>query len=31
MFNFDHIAKEDIKEHNTNWQETPDHPNTHSS
>ena len=26
MFNFDCITKEDIKEHNTNWVEIPDHP-----
>ena len=26
MFNFDHIIKEDIKEHNPNWPEIPDHP-----
>ena len=26
MFNFDYIAKEDIKEHNLNWLEIPDHP-----
>ena len=26
MFNFDYITKEDIKEHNPNWTETPDHP-----
>ena len=25
MFNFDYMAKEDIKEHNPNWQELPDH------
>ena len=25
MFNFDYIAKEDIKEHNPNWREIPDH------
>ena len=25
MFNFDYITKEDIKEHNQNWLETPDH------
>ena len=25
MFNFDYITKEDIKEHNQNWPETPDH------
>ena len=25
MFNFDYITKENIKEHNPNWQETPDH------
>ena len=24
MFNFDHITKEDIKEHNPNWLEIPD-------
>ena len=26
MFNFDYITKEDIKEHNPNWSEIPDHP-----
>ena len=26
MFNFDYIAKEDIKEDNPNWPEIPDHP-----
>ena len=26
IFNFDYITKEDIKEHNPNWSETPDHP-----
>ena len=26
MFNFDYITKEDIKEHNPNWPEFPDHP-----
>ena len=26
MFNFDCITKDDIKEHNPNWPETPDHP-----
>ena len=26
MFNFDYIKKEDIKEHNPNWPEIPDHP-----
>ena len=25
MFNFDYIKKEDIKEHNPNWPENPDH------
>ena len=25
MFNFDQITKEDIKEHNLNWPEIPDH------
>ena len=25
MFNFDYITKEDIKEHNQNWPEIPDH------
>ena len=25
MFNFDCIIKEDIKEHNRNWSEIPDH------
>ena len=26
MFNFDYITKENIKEHNPNWPEIPDHP-----
>ena len=26
MFNFDYLTKEDIKEHNSNWPEIPDHP-----
>ena len=26
MFNFDYITKEDVKEHNPNWSEIPDHP-----
>ena len=26
MINFDYIAKEDIKEHNTCWPEIPYHP-----
>ena len=26
MFNFDYITKEDIKEHNPNWPEIPNHP-----
>ena len=26
MFNFDYILKEDIKEHNPNQREIPDHP-----
>ena len=26
MFKFDHTTKEDIKEHNSNWPEIPDHP-----
>ena len=26
MFNFDYIRKEDLKEHNHNWSEIPDHP-----
>ena len=25
MFNFDYFTKEDIKEHNPNWPEIPDH------
>ena len=25
MFNFDYITKEDIKEHNPNWPDIPDH------
>ena len=26
MFNFDYIRKEDLKGHNPNWPEIPDHP-----
>ena len=26
MFTFDYITKEDIKKHNPNWPELPDHP-----
>ena len=26
MLNFDYITKENIKEHNPKWPETPDHP-----
>ena len=26
MFDFDYITKEDIKNHNSNWSEIPDHP-----
>ena len=26
MINFDDIAKENIKEHNPNWPQIPDHP-----
>ena len=26
MFNFDYITKEDMKQHNPNWPEIPDHP-----
>ena len=26
MINFDDVVKENIKEHNTNWQQIPDHP-----
>ena len=26
MFHFDYATKKDIKEHNPNWPETPDHP-----
>ena len=26
MFNFDYITKREIKEHNTIWPESPDHP-----
>ena len=26
MFNFDYITKEDLKGHNPNWPEIPDHP-----
>ena len=25
MINFDDVTKENIKEHNTSWPETPDH------
>ena len=25
MFNFDYVTKEDIKQHNPNWPEIPDH------
>ena len=28
MFNFDYITKEDIKEHNSKWEEIPEHPYT---
>ena len=27
MFKFDYITIENIKEHNPNWPEIPDHPN----
>ena len=26
MLNFDYITSEDIKEHNKNWSEIPEHP-----
>ena len=26
MFNFDYITEEDIKEHDPNWPEIPNHP-----
>ena len=26
MFNFDYVTKKDIKEHNWNWPEIPEHP-----
>ena len=26
VFNFDDVIKENIKEHNPNWQEIPDYP-----
>ena len=26
MINFDDVVKENIKEHNPNWQQIPDHP-----
>ena len=26
MINFDDVANEDIKEHNSNWPQIPDHP-----
>ena len=25
MFNFDYMTKEDLKEHNVNWTQIPDH------
>ena len=28
MFNFDYIPKGDIKKHDANWPEIPDHQNT---
>ena len=27
MINFDNVTKENIKKHNPNWPEIPDHPN----
>ena len=29
MINFDDVAKENIKEHNSNWQQILDHPYKH--
>ena len=26
MINLDNVTKEDIKEHNPNWRQIPDHP-----
>ena len=26
MINFDNVTKENIKEHNPNWSQVPDHP-----
>ena len=26
MINFDYVTKENLKEHNTNWPQIPDHP-----
>ena len=26
MINFDHVTKENIKEHNPNWPQIPGHP-----
>ena len=26
MINFDNVTKDNIKEHNPNWSQTPDHP-----
>ena len=26
MMNFDHVTRENIKEHNLNWPQIPDHP-----
>ena len=26
MVNFDDVAKENMKEHNRNWEQIPDHP-----
>ena len=26
MINFDDVVKENIKEHNSNWPQIPDHP-----
>ena len=28
MVNFDDVTKENIKEHNPNWQQIPDHSNS---
>ena len=30
MINFDDVTKENIKEHNPNWPQIPNHPKEHS-